>query len=173
LYERGEGYQLTLREAAKIMITESDNTAALAIYDKLKEVMPLDSELLSFIDIDFGVNGDASVKLGPESYSNILKCLYFSCYTNRDSSQEILGYLTNATDSSRLKLYLKDDVTVAHKIGTYDTKDSNVQSDCGIFYVPSRNYLLCIMVKGNDPEASRTIGDISKLTYDFISAKNR
>lgn len=173
LYKKGDGYQLTLRQAAEIMLKDSDNTAALMIYDSLAAIMPIDNKLLSFIDADYGVNKDSSVRLGAQSYSAILKCLYFACYTNRDSSQEILSYLARSSDSSRLKLYLTDNsLRVAHKIGTYDASgEISVQSDCGIFYVPNRNYLLCVMVKGDDPAASRAIGDISKIVNDFIVSK--
>ena len=69
-------------------------------------------------------------------------------------------------------LYLPEEVKVAHKIGTYDATDQiHVQSDCGIVYIPERNYLLCVMVKGDDPIASRIIGDISKVTYNFVTKK--
>lgn len=173
LYKKGEGHSLTLRQAAKIMLEDSDNTAAQMISSKLLEVMPINDKLLSFIDIPYGVNNDSSVKVGSSTYSSMLKCLYFSCYTNKDSSQEILKYLTQSKASNRLKLYLPEDAIIAHKIGVYDANGQvPVQSDCGIVYVPSRNYLLCVMVKGDDPKASRVIGDISKITYDFIATYN-
>lgn len=172
LYQKGAGYSLTLREATKIMLEQSDNTAALAIYDTLSQVVSLDINLLNFIDIDYSVNKDETVKLGPESYSNILKCLYFSCYLNKDSSQELLGYLLQADDSSRLKLYLPDDIKVAHKIGTFDEKNQmHIQSDCGIVYVQKRNYLLCVMVEGDDPAASKIIGEVSQMVYEQVNNK--
>ena len=170
LYKKGAGYRISLRELTKIMLTDSDNTAALAIYDNLSNITELSNNLLSFIDIAYGVNKDQSVSLGSESYSNILKCLYFNCYLSRDHSQELLSYLTQSDDNSRLKLYLPDTVKVAHKIGTFDEEGMvHTQSDCGIFYVPNRNYLLCIMVKGDDPQASRIIGDISLIAYQNIT----
>lgn len=173
LYKKGVGYQASLRQLTEIMLTQSDNTAALAIYSTLAGVMPIDQKLLSFVDSEYEVNKDQSLRLGAESYSQILKCLYFTCYLNKDSSQEILGYLTKSTATNRLKLYLPDSVNIAHKIGTYDPEvgsgTPSVQSDCGITYVQNRNYLLCVMIKGDDPQASRTIGDISKLVYNFVS----
>lgn len=170
LYKKGEGYNITLRQAAEIMLTQSDNTAALAIYNSLADVVPIDKQLLSFIDVEYGINQDSSVRLGPETYSSILKCLYFSCYLNKDESQEILDYLSKSKADNRLKLFLPNDIVVAHKIGVYDTTETTqVQSDCGVFYISNRNYLLCVMVKGDEQYASRIIGDVSKLTYDFIT----
>lgn len=169
LYKKGAGYRLTLRELAEIMLEDSDNTAALAIYDTLSNIIPLNQQLLTFIDSEYGINKDESVRLGPESYSQILKCLYFACYTNKDSSQEILHYLTESKASDRLKLYVPNSTVVAHKIGSYESTDyPHVESDCGIFYVPNRNYLLCVMVKDTDPQASRTIGELSKIVYDRV-----
>lgn len=170
LYKKGEGYQTTLRQLAALMLKDSDNTAALAIYYSLEKVMPIDKKLLSFVDSEYGVNNDDSVRLGSETYGHILKCLYFTCYINKDSSQQVLSYLLESSASNRLRLYLPDDIPVAHKIGTYDADADSVavQSDCGIVYVPNRNYMLCVMIKGDDPQASRTIGDISKLVYNFV-----
>lgn len=178
LYKKGVGYQISLRDLSYVMLTESDNTAALAIYDTLSGLMDINDKLLDFVDIDYSSNKDESVRLSPESYGNILKCLYFSCYTNKQSSQEILQTLSESKDSSRLDLFLPNSVKLAHKIGTFDTdqNSAHVQSDCGIAYIPNRNYMVCIMVKGDDPRASRIIGDLSLITYTFIenaaSSKN-
>lgn len=169
LYKKGEGYQSSLRQLAEIMLKDSDNTAALAVYNSLAEVMPIDKKLMSFIDSEFGVNKDSSIRLGSETYSHVLKCLYFTCYANKDSSQEILSYLIEANDSSRLRLYLPKDIQVAHKIGTYSAEGMTpIQSDCGIIYLPNRNYILCVMVKGDDPGASKSIGEISRIVYSYI-----
>lgn len=75
-----------------------------------------------------------------------------------------------STANNRLKLYLPDNTKIAHKIGTYDADDAiHIQSDCGIIYITNRNYLLCVMVKGEEQEANKIIGDFSKITYDFIT----
>jgi beta-lactamase class A len=170
LYKKGFGYQLTLRELAKIMLVDSDNTAASAIYATLEGAIPINEQLLSFIDINYDINKDQSISLGSETYSSILKCLYFSCYLNKDSSQEILNLLTESTADNRLLRYLPDDIVVAHKIGTYTPPNSeNIQSDCGIFYLKNRNYLLCVMVSGNDDSTDKIIGDISSLVHEFLA----
>ena len=173
LYKKGSGYQLTLRELAKIMLVDSDNTAASAIYSTLEGVMPINEQLLSFIDINYDINKDQSISLGAETYSSILKCLYFSCYLNKDSSQELLQLLTESNADYRLLRYLPDDLVVAHKIGTYTPLNSeNIQSDCGIFYLKNRNYLLCVMISGSDDATDRIIGDVSSLVHEFLASSN-
>jgi beta-lactamase class A len=168
LYQKGEGYEITIREAARLTLKDSDNTAILLIFDQIKNYTDETSNVLSFLDLEYDTTADERVFLGARSYSSILKCLYLTCYNSKDSSQEILTYLTQSSYNNRLTLLLPEDVLVAHKIGTFSKE---YQSDCGIFYVVSRNYLLCVMVKGEDPVASATIASISKQVYYYINSK--
>lgn len=167
LYQKGAGYQLTLREAARIMLQESDNTALKAVSASLGTLLNADQNSLSSLDMDYQINKDFSVSLGARSYSSTLKCLYFACYNNKEDSQKILEYLTDTPYNTRIVAGVNDKkVKIAHKIGTHFNE---VQSDCGIVYYPKRNYVLCIMIAGNEsPESDKKIADISKITYDFI-----
>jgi beta-lactamase class A len=167
LYKKGSGYKTTLRELVEVLLKDSDNTAALALYSKLGSVMDLEKNLLTFLDTDYQVNEDERIFIGAEDYSAMLKCLYFACYTNKDDSQAILSLMTQSKFDNRLKLYLPNDAVVAHKIGTFEQQ---AQSDCGIFYVENRNYLLCVMGLGGDKEVSRKIGDISQIVYKYITS---
>jgi beta-lactamase class A len=166
LYQKGEGYQISIREAAKLTLRDSDNTAVLLIFDELDELANEDSSVTSYLDLEFEVNSDERVLIGARSYSSIMKCLYFACYNTQADSQEILSYLTESVFDNRLELLLPDDLQVAHKIGTFSTK---FQSDCGIFYVPDKNYLLCVMVEGEDPKASAVISTVSSKVYKYVS----
>lgn len=57
-------------------------------------------------------------------------------------------------------------ITIAHKIGTHFNE---VQSDCGVVYYPSRNYVICVMIRGAESaDSDKKIADISRITYDFI-----
>lgn len=167
LYKKGVGYRLTYRQAMQHMLRNSDNTAALLLFDKISKIEGSKSlNILGFVDANYATTSNAEVMIGTQSYSSILKCLYYSCYVSADSSQQILRYLTESDDNKRLTLFTPDSLKVAHKIGTYRV---TTQSDCGIFYVPKRNYTLCIMVQGQDPQASRIIADLSLKTYEYIS----
>lgn len=167
LYKKGAGYQLTLREATKIMLQQSDNTALKAISSSILNLVPQEQSPFNSLDIDVSRGEDLSVSISAKSYSSFLKCLYFSCYNNKDDSQEILGYLTQTPFNNRLIAGLGgDSVTVAHKIGVYK---EITQSDCGIVYLDKRNYILCAMINGPDnQETSSKITEISKLTYDYV-----
>lgn len=166
LYKKGEGYELTIREAAKLTLRDSDNTAILLIYDQIGPDAVNDSGgVVNFLDLEYDLTSDERVMIGAQSYSSILKCLYLACYNSKEDSQEILQYLTESTYFDRLTNKIPEDVLVAHKIGTFSEE---YQSDCGIFYVPDSKYLLCVMVKGKDPASSQLIAEISSRIYNYI-----
>ena len=98
--------------------------------------------------------------------------MYYSCYISPQDSQQILQYLTESPYNNRITADLPHNITVAHKIGEYNTPTTNVQSDCGIVYLTNRNYLLCIMVTETDPEASSEIATISQTVYSYLSNVN-
>lgn len=167
LYKKGAGYSLTLREAVKIMLEQSDNTALKAVSSKLGGSLNSDQNVFASLDMDYVQNPDLTVSIGARSYSSTLKCLYFACYNTKEDSQELLSYLTKSTFDSRIVAGVADkNIKVAHKIGTNFNK---TQSDCGIVYYPKRNYVLCAMIQGPESaESDKHISQISKIVYDFM-----
>lgn len=167
LYQKGAGYSLTLEEAAKIMLRDSDNTASRAIADTIDGLIPPSEGVFTYLDASITQQPDLSVSIGARSYSSILKCLYFACYLNHDDSQRVLQYLTETSFDDRLMAGIDDpSVTVAHKIGVFQNK---IQSDCGIIYLPSRPYIFCAMLHGeNDSATNRHIAELSKKAYQYV-----
>jgi beta-lactamase class A len=167
LYLKGAGYKLTLKEAASIMLKQSDNTALKAIGYSTQGLLSADQSVLASLDVDFKQNPDLTVSISSKAYSSILKCLYFSCYLNREDSEEILETLTDTEFNNRLLGGISDrGIKVAHKIGV---ASETTQSDCGIVYLPKRNYILCIMLnENNGPSTNEHIAAISKTAYDFL-----
>ena len=166
LYKKGAGYHLTLREAARLALEDSDNTAAHVVYDAANGLLSYDQQSLAQLDIDQTLQQGQAV-ISAKSYSSILKSLYFSAYLSKGDSQELLGYLTHSSATNRLTKQLPKDVLVAHKIGVNNTAWS--ESDCGIVYVPKRPYMICVMVGLPDDQANAFIADISKQVYDYVS----
>lgn len=170
LYQKGTGYKLTLRDAAKIMLEDSDNTALKAIAASTGNSLEFKDRAFNALDVDITQNQDLTVSISARSYSSFLKCLYFSCYLNHDDSQEILTYLTKSSFNKRIVAGINNkDIKIAHKIGV---ANSTVQSDCGIIYLPNRNYVLCVMIRGQDSSATdKHISALSKQTYDYLVSK--
>jgi beta-lactamase class A len=158
------GTTLTLREAAGLALRESDNTAARVILRHINGLLREDQQSMSALGIDYDMTENQAI-ISAKSYSSVLKCLYLACFVNRDSSQTILRDLTHSTYRNRIAKPLPADIPVAHKIGTFS---EDTQSDCGIVYVPKRQYVLCIMVNTDSEQGDALMADISGEVYDFI-----
>jgi beta-lactamase class A len=166
LYKQGAGHEVSIRDATTYAIEKSDNTAILLLFDRISQLQKTNKpSILDFVDANYDINSNEQILIGAQSYSSILKCLYFACYLGRDNSQDILQKLTNTDSANRLPLHIPNKVPIAHKIGSYD---NIAQSDCGIFYVEKRNYLLCVMIGTGDSEASEYIADLSEIAYKAV-----
>lgn len=168
LYKKGVGYELTLNDAVQILLRESDNTALRAILDTTTPALSDDDRALSALDIELKVSQDGAIDIGTRSYASFLKCLYFACYNNLEDSQKILELLTETSFDNRIVAGINDkNIKIAHKIGVFNNQ---VQSDCGIVYLDNSNYVLCVMIEGNDDDVTNSrIADLSKIAYDFLS----
>ena len=168
LYKKGAGYQISPREASKIMLEQSDNTALAVVGNSIKGKLKDSESSINSLDLDMTVNGDGSISMNARGYSSIFKCLYFACYNTKDDSQTMLKQLTNSIFTSRIPAGVTDkNIKIAHKIGT---NFNNNQNDCGIIYYPKNNYLLCVMIPGAESEQTdQHIANISKIVYDYIN----
>jgi hypothetical protein len=56
-------------------------------------------------------------------------------------------------------------------VGVFDKIDSSekVFIDCGIVYIPSRPYILCLFVEDEESVANYQMMTISKMIYDYVS----
>jgi beta-lactamase class A len=167
LWKKGAGTQLTLRELARLTLSDSDNTASRTIYRYVKGLLIEENQSLAQLDVDQNLV-DGQAVINAKSYTSVLKSLYLASYVNRDSSNEILSFLTKSSEKNRLTKELPKDVVVAHKNGVYN--QSWAESDCGIVYLPKRPYAVCVMVGLPSDEANAFIADVSKAIYDYTSS---
>jgi beta-lactamase class A len=171
LYKKGAGYLITPREASQIMLEQSDNTALAVVGDAVKGKLSNAESSINYLDLDLKVNEDKSISMNARGYSSILKCLYFACYNTKDDSQTMLEQLTNSSFTSRIPAEVNDkSIKIAHKIGT---NFNNNQNDCGIIYYPNNNYLLCVLIPGQDSaQTDKHIAEISRIVYNYIANNN-
>ena len=169
----GGGISLTYRDAIRLTLSESDNTAGRILLKENEKLIPSKERALNFLDIDFNrstVNQQPTVLISARSYSSFLKCLYLSCFNTYQSSQDILKQLTESSFNNRIKAGVADkSVKIAHKIGTYNKESS---SDCGIVYIPSRTYSICVIIGSTGDAADKMIADVSEFAYDYITSVN-
>jgi hypothetical protein len=120
LYEKGVGYELTYRDAVKILLQDSDNTALRLIIEATDSALQIEDRALGALDIEFNLDSEDGILVGTRSYSSFLKCLYFACYNTKEDSQLILEYLSETNFDNRIVAGVEDkSITVAHKIGVF------------------------------------------------------
>lgn len=168
LWQKGVGAKLTLEEAAKILLVDSDNTAGNLILRNIKGILSEDDK--SEIEIDMATRNSPDMRslITAKSYSSIFKCLYVSCFTTKENSHKMLDYLTQSKHDHLLQAGLPEGIRMAHKIGSFSDK---VQSDCGIVYVPKRAYIICVMIESSSDEAKKIIPEVSRKVYQYVTSQ--
>ncbi len=164
LWMKGEGYEISLNEAARMALVKSDNTAAEALGAVITQ-QDFD-DVYEGLDIDLQIASSGAV-MTARNYSSILKSLYYSAVLTKEDSEEILNYLTQSEFNDKLVAGIPSGVTVAHKIGVIDGASYR---DCGIVYVPSRVYILCMISQGTEQQARDRMSSVSKMVYDYVSS---
>jgi beta-lactamase class A len=164
LWKRGVGAEISLDEAAKLAITDSDNTALRILTDHIQTQDF--NEVYEGLDINLKT-GNNGVIITAKSYSSILKALYFSAVLTKSNSERILEYLDDTKLNDKLPFGVPGGIRVAHKVGVY--KDQ-LFTDCGIVYLTRRPYLLCMVSKSSEDVARERMISVSKAVYDYVSS---
>lgn len=167
LWKRGAGAEITLEEAVRLSLIESDNTAGLVLAGNVPQE-DFD-DVYEGLDIDFFEEKD-EVIITAKQYASILKALYFSSVLTKDSSQQILDLLTATNFHDKLRAGVPKDIPVANKFGLLGRE---LFQDCGIVYVPKRPYLLCMVSHSNEEVARERMRNISSTIYQFVSETNK
>jgi beta-lactamase class A len=169
LYQKGSGYTLSVRALLDYMLTDSDNTAAIALYriigvpDYVEAMLAIG---LSFKTLQANLN-NVDYPMSAKEYANVFRSLYYSEYLKREDSQEILVLLTKTSFHQGIPAGVPAAIQVAHKTAFWT--DKNQHHDCGIVYYPKSPYLLCLMTVGmTESESNQFMSSISKTIYTYI-----
>ena len=169
LYKHPVGYTMTLRECAKFMIKESDNTAELMLNRYLEEER-IEAELHR-IGADSTRYWHPINTTTPNDILLVLKKIADPSYTSPQLSAEMLELMTNTSFEDRLPQPLPEETRVAHKIGSYES----TFSDAGIVFPEEggdtgQEYYIVVFSEGAPQEEAReTIQDLSLATYQAFS----
>lgn len=167
LYKKGAGYRINLGDAVELALTKSDNTASLILADHISAA---DFQFVyEGLDVPMTLRGKTPI-ITAVQYASILKALYFASVLNLDDSQKILQLLTKTRFTSMLPFGIPRNIPVAHKIGLVNNQ---IYQDCGIVYLPQRNYLLCMVSQSDEKTARQRMSSISKSVYETVSTLNR
>jgi beta-lactamase class A len=154
------GLQLTVEDAARLMIVVSDNTATNLLLDKvpMRAVWAkMDSLGLPHTRIhsktflrSTSVAMDSSVRYGlgvttPDETVRLFTLLHQGRAVSPRMDSLALAILRGNEDWNKLARWLPDGASAAHKSGDVDQS----RNDCGILYGPDAPVAVCVMTREN------------------------
>ena len=162
-YER-PGATYSIKTLAKLMIKQSDNTAAYILanhiigYEKLQAIV----NEWGLTQTDMTVN-----KTSNKDMASLFRKIYENKITNKANTEEMLSFFKDTDFETRLPALLPKGVTVYHKIGS---EVRNVH-DIGIVTFGKVAYYIGVFTNEvtDEPEAEKTIANISKLVYEYMN----
>ncbi|MEI6553211.1 MAG: serine hydrolase [bacterium] len=162
-----------VRDLISFMVVDSDNNATAALEyilgeDKINNLLKeLQLSQPKSMDSDF---------LSPRMYSRFYRILYNSTYLPQDVSENALKILSQDDFPDGIVAGVPKNITVAQKFGERTVSDTSGNlinrelHDCGIVYLPSKPYFLCVMTKGkNFNDLQPILSDVSKIVWDGLS----
>ncbi|MFZ5365895.1 MAG: serine hydrolase [Patescibacteria group bacterium] len=153
------GTVYTYRQMAELMGKQSDNTA----FYVLRRI--LGDEKIQKIINDLGMTKTSLAKneTSPSDLGLFFRKLYGGLVVSREHRDEILGYLTETFDETRIPVGVPDGIRVAHKVGT----EIGIISDAGIVF-SQKPFILVIMSKEVlEKEAKEVLPKITKEVWEF------
>ena len=152
-----------VKTLAKLMIKQSDNTAAYILanhiigFDKLNALMTQ----WGLIQTDLVNN-----KTSNQDIAKLFRMIYEGKVTNPAFTQEMLSFLKDTDFETRLPAGLPESATVYHKIGT----EVGTIHDAGVISDGTVTYYLGIFTNGTTEgeETDALMAKISKTVYDYV-----
>jgi beta-lactamase class A len=170
LYRYPAGHTMTLRECARFLIKESDNTAEVMLNRYLgEEEIEAELESIGARSTSYWEPNTTT----PNDILLVLKKIADPSYTSPELSEEMLDIMTDTSFEGRLPEPLPEGARVAHKIGSYES----TFSDAGIVFPDEREggalsqeYYIVVFSEGaTEEEAKEVIQEISLATYQALS----
>lgn len=166
------GEEYTIDNLIDRMIVNSDNSA--------KNLLTLNIDPEDFYNIfeEVGIGrldyNETENFMNAKQYASFFRILYNASYLNREMSEKALKLLTKVKFDQGITADIPSTLPVAHKFGerSYGISDSKQLHDCGIVYVPTHPYILCVMTRGNSFEnLQNIISTIASITYEAVTAR--
>lgn len=181
-------HELTVKDAATLMIAVSDNTATNLLVSKLgiravnarMDTLGLKHTRLwakVFERSRTTINPDSSAKYGlgsttPLEIARLMVMIYNGTAVSPDASAQMIDMLKKQMAGQiEIPRYLPADATVAHKTGETEA----TRNDVAIVFARPRDYILAVLTKENedqswrlDNDAAVLIGDLSRIVYQGV-----
>jgi beta-lactamase class A len=161
-YHFSDGATFPLRDAVRLMMVFSDNTATNLVLDHIgldSTNKRLDSWGFSHTRINAKVFLGDKTSLNPERTKKfglgnttaretimLLEKVYQGKVVSPTVCKEMLGHMKKCDDKLKLKRFLPEGIELAHKSGTV----SDARTDAGILYLPSGPVAICVLTAKNE-----------------------
>ncbi|MFO1003099.1 MAG: serine hydrolase [Planctomycetaceae bacterium] len=181
------GLQLSLRDAIRLMIRYSDNTATNLVVDEIGlPTTAATMEALGFPQTRLNskvYRGETSIApdrsklygLGSTTANetvNLLELLHKGTAASAESCKAMLDHLLACDDKTMLASQLPEGTRVAHKSGAV----SESRCNAGIIYGPKGPFAICVLTTKNkdkswkdDNAAHVLIGSIARIAFDHFN----
>jgi D-alanyl-D-alanine carboxypeptidase (penicillin-binding protein 5/6)/beta-lactamase class A len=183
------GATFTLRDAVRMMIVFSDNTATNLVLDHIgipstntrMESLGLKETKLNakvFRGSTTSINKERSKKYGLGSTTardmvTLLELIEKGKVVSPDSCKQMLEHLKKCDDKDKFPRFLPAGVAVAHKTGSVN----DARTDAGILYLKSGPVAVCVMTNDNEDKTWRAdnagnllCARVAKEVADYFSA---
>jgi beta-lactamase class A len=185
------GTTLSVRDAIRLMIVYSDNTATNLVLDRIG--LPATARTMESLGLvntkihakvyrrDTSIFPDRSQQFGLGSTTanemiKLLEMLHQRKLVSQKASEAMLDHLAHCEDKTKLAAKLPPGTKLAHKSGTV----SDIRCDAGILTAPAGPVALCVLTRKNkdqrwaDDNAAQVLcGAIGRAVYDhFGEAKS-
>lgn len=161
-YEK-PGTTYTIKTLAKLMMQQSDNTAAYILANHIIGIDTIQELLSSWNMTQTDMAGN---KTSNADIALLMKKIYQGGIANVASTKEMLAFFKDGEFEDRIPGALPKDVEVYHKIGT----EIGIMHDVGIVALPTTKYYIGMMVSDvtNEDETTKLMATVSKLVYDYM-----
>jgi D-alanyl-D-alanine carboxypeptidase (penicillin-binding protein 5/6)/beta-lactamase class A len=185
-----DGATFPLRDAVRLMIVFSDNTATNMVLDQVG--IPSTNERMAKLGLKntrvnakvfkgstTSIDPAATKKFGLGSTTaremvQLLELIDAGKAVSPEACKEMLGHLKACDDKEKMTRFLPPGTVVAHKTGSVNSS----KTDAGIVYTKSGPVALCVLTDGNDDKrwvadnaAQVLIGKVAREVYDHFAEK--
>lgn len=157
---------LKVKDALNLMITKSDNYAALLLVSRIK-LSSIQSFLkdIGLIHSRVGTNGKPPSTTAYDS-ALFMNKLYNGELGSENNTNQMISLLKAQVLNEKIPKYLPISVSIAHKTGELD----EFGHDLAIVYSPNGTYILSILSKSDDRDlVNERIANLSKAVYDYFN----
>lgn len=157
-----DGATFPLRDAVRLMIVYSDNTATNMVLDQIgipstnarMEKLGFKNTKINakvFKGKDTSIDPERTKKYGLGSTTakemvGLLELIHAGKVVSADACKEMLGHLEKCDDKEMFLRFLPEGTKVAHKTGAV----SNARTEAGILHLKSGPVALCVLTNEND-----------------------